>query len=147
MDVLTNRIRRVVESILENESLADGLDTSAAEALQAWGIASMSRIAEDTGGLDDEAAEQVMYPRLRAVRRLMRAVRNWIVHQQTLDPAARAALWGKIVKRARVVYGDHVMPPSPEQITSDDAAQFIVDLRAWFERGDDTSHTRRNDGC
>ena len=133
MDVLGNRIRQVVESVLENESLADGLDEKAAEVLQQWGIASATRTAENTGDLSDEAAEQAMYPHLRAVRRLTRAVRNWARHQGDANHTQREKLWGKMVKRAKAVYGEEINLPTMTEFEGSNAAQIIVDLRAWFE--------------
>jgi len=133
VDKLSNRIDRVAESVLENESLADGLDRSAAEVLQKWGIEKMTRIAEKTDGQDDEMAERSMYPHLRAMRRLMRAIRNWLRHESDLDCERRAELWQKLLKRAQAVYGSEIAMPSAEEIAGGDAAQFVLSLRAWFE--------------
>ena len=53
--------------------LTEGLDGDAAETLMALGLDMGRVIVRDTGGLDDATAEDVLQPRVRAVRRLMMA--------------------------------------------------------------------------
>ena len=61
MDILNKRIQRVVESVLDNEALTSGLDETAAEVLQGWGIKNATSIAGKVKTLDDEHAEREMY--------------------------------------------------------------------------------------
>jgi len=72
MDQLNKRIDRAAESILENEALSSELDDAAAKVLLQWGVARATTIATETAGLDEQAAEGVMYPRQKALRRLLR---------------------------------------------------------------------------
>ena len=92
------RVRRVVESLLENEALTDGLDDDAASVLLDWGITLAKEIAASTAGMDDEAAEQAMYPRLRALRKMMRRIRRWAV-------APESRKLEKIIAQAETAYG------------------------------------------
>ena len=65
-DHLESRTRRAVESLLENESLTADLDDAAAKELLDWGIAHAKEIISDTADMDDEGAEEAMYPRMSA---------------------------------------------------------------------------------
>jgi hypothetical protein len=59
MDI-EQRKRMAAESLLENESLREGLDDESASALLDWGTALAQRIAESTAGVeDDEEAEEM----------------------------------------------------------------------------------------
>ena len=82
MDAISHRIKKVAESVLENEALIGGLDKSTAEVLQGWGVRHATRAAEGTHSLDDESAEKAMYPQLKASRRLLRAIRVWLEHEK-----------------------------------------------------------------
>jgi len=134
VDVLSKRIQKVVESVLENESLVSGLDESASEILQGWGIKTATSAAEKTDQLDDERAEREMYPQLKASRRLMRAIRVWLQQETETLPEQRAQLWAKIEKRAKALYGEELSLPSPEQFSGGTQAEFIQNLLDWFEK-------------
>ena len=134
MDILSKRIQKVVESVLENETLVSGLDESASEILQGWGIKTATGLAEKTSLLDDEDAEREMYPQLKASRRLMRAIRLWLKQETETLPEERAQLWAKVEKRARALYGDARTLPSPEQFSGETQSEFIQNLLGWFEK-------------
>ena len=134
MDILSRRIQKVVESVLENETLVSGLDESASEILQGWGIKTATGLVEKTSLLDDENAEREMYPKLKASRRLMRAIRIWLKQETETLPEQRAQLWAKIEKRAKALYGEELSLPSPEQFSSGTQAEFIQNLLGWFEK-------------
>jgi len=133
MDILSHRIKKVAESILENEGLISGLDQSSAELLQNWGIAHATKVAEKTAFLDDEQAEKVMYPQLRASRRFLRAIRVWLQYEANVTTAERKELWQKVEKRARDLYGEQLSLPAPEQFEADTPAVFVGGLRSWLE--------------
>ena len=133
MDILSYRIKKVVESVVENEALVSGLDESAAEVLQGWGIKNATSVAEKTDLLDDESAEKEMYPQLKASRRLMRAIRVWLAHEAASSSEERAKLWAKLEKRAQGLYGDDIALPSPSQFSGENPAEFIENLRNWLE--------------
>ena len=116
MDLFSNRIRRVVENLMGNESLADGLETSAASALLDWGIELARDIVASTGDMDDETAETAMYPRLKATRKLMRFTGKWVSGQTQLGDDDRLYYWNKIVENAQILYGEHFSPPETEKM-------------------------------
>lgn len=143
MDVLSNRIQKAVESVLENESLLDGLDEMAASALQDWGIQNVKRIAEETGNLDDEQAEESMYPKMKASRSLMRAIRVWIETERQASADERAQLWAKIEKQAQDLYDAELHLPDAATFSSGDPAAFIKELLAWLERYTDNKENAK----
>jgi hypothetical protein len=138
------RIKRVAESLLDNERLTSDLDDSAAKELLDWGLSVARQIVQGTADVDDdEQADQAMYPRLRATRRLMRAVNLWIANQREGDAEGRDQAFNSILEQASVIYGRAFTPPSEEQratFTSaqseliDNPPQMIANLRRFFER-------------
>ena len=134
MSLIEKRVQRAVESVLENEGLLGGLDEAAASALQDWGIQNVKKIAEKTGDLDDERAEEAMYPKMKASRSLMRAVRVWIEHEAESSAEERAELWAKIEKKAQALYDEELRLPAVDTFTGASTADFIKNLLTWFER-------------
>ena len=133
MDAISHRIKKVVESVVENEALAEGLDEAAAEVLQGWGIKQATNVAQKTAMLDDESAEKEMYPHLKASRRLIRAIRVWVQHEAESSAEEREKLWAKVSKRATELYGEGISLPAPESFTGQTPAEFIKNLRDWLE--------------
>jgi hypothetical protein len=115
IDELAQRINHAAESILENEALTADLDDVTAQALLDWGVACARMIAQGTEGLNDVEAENVMSPRLRAIRRLMRQVDQWIPQRREADVEASAALLTRIIAQATVIYGGDFIPPNSAQ--------------------------------
>jgi hypothetical protein len=112
MDPLAERISRAAESILENESLTADLDDSAAKELLAWAVACAERIAASTVGLNQAAAEEAMYRRMRATRRLMRAVNRWLPRRRGMDQEGNQAALEEVIELAAVIYGGDFSPPN-----------------------------------
>ena len=137
MDILNKRIQRVVESVLDNEALTSGLDETAAEVLQGWGIKNATSIAGKVKTLDDEHAESEMYPHLKASRSLIRAIRIWLEHEKKSTLEEKEKLWAKVEKRAQGLYGDALSLPSPNQFSGNTPAEFIENLRNWLEGSKD----------
>jgi len=137
MDIAT-RQRLAAERILENESLREGLEEAGAEALLKWAIACAQQIAGETTGIeDDEEADEASYPRMRALRQMLEAVKS--LHQPELNPVEGRALLTELVESASVVYGPG--QPTPERIfwnvflatLQGDSGQKINALRALVE--------------
>lgn len=111
MTDLTTRLRIATESILDNEALRSGLREEAARSLLDWGTVWTQTIVRQTLPIeDDDAADEVMRPRMRALRGLMSALRDlslaegWPAEavQQVMDTA---------LAHARVLYGEAWQPP------------------------------------
>ena len=133
MDILSKRISRAVESILENEGLVSGLDEAAAEVLQQWGIKTAARIAEDTEMFDAESAERAMYPQMRALRRLIRSIRVWLQYEQAAAPQERARLWSKVESQVHKLYGRGMALPPADYFSGQAPVEFVKNLRDWLE--------------
>jgi hypothetical protein len=148
---LGKRISRVAESLLENERLTSDLDDSAAKVLLDWGLSVGRQIVQGTADVDDdEQADQAMYPRLRATRRLMRAVNLWIANQREGDIENRDKAFNSILEQASVIYGRSFDALDDEQRAAlankqsefaDDPPQMIAHLRELFEHPDDIPNT------
>ena len=146
-EMLRNRVRRVSESFLDNERLTADLDDLAAKALLDWGLKLGSRIAQGTADVeDDEQADEAMYPRLRATRRMMRDVNLWITSAQQGDREGSGEALNQIIEQAQVIYGQTFTPPSDEQRTRfmqaqseflDNPPRLIANLRDLFTDTDD----------
>jgi len=115
MALLEQRTQRVAQSILENESLTADLDDPQAQALLDWALERAGTVAQSTAGLDDAEAEELMVPRLRALRRLMRQVNQWMRGGQDMDQRTGAELLSQIVNQAQIVHGPGYVPPGPER--------------------------------
>lgn len=141
------RISRVAESLLENERLTSDLDDSAAKELLDWGLSVGRRIVQGTADVDDdEEAEQVMYPRLRATRSLMRDVNRWIASQRQGDIEGRDQAFNNILEQASIIYGrpiDALNAPQRDALIrtqteyAGDPPKMIAHLRELFEQPDD----------
>jgi hypothetical protein len=138
MDI-EKRIRMAAESILENESIREGLDDSGASALLDWGIARAKNIAGQSADLeDDDEAEEASYPKKRALRRMLEAAKSLVA--QDLDSDQKTALLAELSESATIVYGSEIS--IPEQIYWDTFStiknsqpdQKITGLRALIEK-------------
>ena len=98
------RLRRAAESILENEALTANLDDDAAAVLLDWGVTLAKRIAASAAGLDDAAFEEATYPRMRALRKMLRYINRWA-------PAPDSRGLEKIITQAETTYGPGYAAP------------------------------------
>jgi len=142
MRELERRTQHAVESILGNESLTADLDDPAAQALLDWGITCAERIAGRTAGLNDEQAEEIIYPGMRATRRLMRLVQRWASHQTGMD----TALLDQILEQAAIIYPDFTPPSTHRRVMflyqiPDSPLQRIAQIREFVQGPSDTAST------
>lgn len=98
------RRRRVDDALRGNPRLTAGLPAAAADALLALGLDMARAIVDDTAGLDDAAAEDVLQPRVRAVRRLMMTAAETAGTDVDEDDVAGWAY------QASVALGNHFRP-------------------------------------
>lgn len=110
---LAAREERVADALRGNDRLTEGLDEATAESLLALGLDMGRLIVRDTAGLNDAAAEDVLQPRVRAVRRLLMAA------GRATDPAGESAAdpapW---LEQAAVALGDRFAPPDQSQVSA-----------------------------
>lgn len=110
---LEARIRTVAGSILENEALRDGLfDEEAAKTLLNWGISRAESLARQTAEIeDDEAADEAMYPRMKALRKMMAAVKDLATAEGWSPESIRQTL-ETTFSQARILNGETWQPPA-----------------------------------
>jgi hypothetical protein len=136
---IESRVTRVAESILENEALTSNLEDEAAKEFLNWAIAKGEIIARSTIGLDDLLAEEAMYPRLKALRRIARYIGQWVIGSG--DPRQ---LVEKIIEQARLLYGEDFIEPNPVekekfvQLSTDfEQVLVVLGVKKLFEGEDD----------
>jgi hypothetical protein len=112
MNNLDTRIRRAAESILENEALRDGLyDEQAASELLNWGVAWAEYLALQTAHIaDDFEAEDEMYPRMKALRKLLVAVKDLASAEDWPLDALQQGLQTAF-EQAQILNGEAWQPP------------------------------------
>lgn len=103
---LAARQQRVAEALRANERLTAGLPGDAAAALLDMGLALAGQVVADTAELADAAAEDVLQPRARAVRRLMMAAAE--AAPRPAPPTEATAEW---TRQAAIALGDRFAPP------------------------------------
>lgn len=138
MDIET-RQRMAAESILENESIREGIDNSGASALLDWGVACAKIIASETASVeDDEEAQELSYPRMRALRKMLNGVKN--LYNSNLEFSTGKVLLAEIVEFALIVYGPNVQLPRHiywyifKATLTGDNGEKIKNLRSLIER-------------
>ena len=109
------RVQRVIEELTGNEALLEMLETEAATELLNWGIELATSVVKKTEGMDEAEAEQVLLPRLKAVRQTMRSVGNWAAGKY-VDPESRVQLRDNLLGYFRVVFGEDARLPSAEKM-------------------------------
>lgn len=134
---LKKRLQREVEGIYGNEALTGDLDDNSAGVLLKWAEDRVRTIVQSTEEMDDAQAEQLMYPRLKALRRMARYI-NRALSSADSDPD-----WiEKVLNQARVVYGETFSEPDQLKLkalisSKTTAADIIQTLKHFIEGEDD----------
>ena len=136
---LSDRIRRVQEGLMGNETLGEALEGSAASELLSLGLKSAEGIVATTEGMDDDTAELSIAERLVALRKLMRHLGRLLGEARDLDAEGRLWLWNSVQKQASLLYGEGLNFPSLEDIMGrlsqgESSSQIIASLRDMFEK-------------
>lgn len=101
---IEKRNRKAVESLLENESLLEGLDNQNAASLLEWGTTCVKNIVKKSENLaDEEEAEETIYPQMRALRQMLKTVTN--LYTSKLDMTQEVTLLTELITSAAIVYG------------------------------------------
>ena len=135
---LAQRRERVIGGLRGNEKLTTGLGTAAAAALVEWGAAMGRHVVAETDGLDAAAAEEILQPRVRAVRQLMMSVARAAAD----PPPPGATPLADALRAADVVYGQRYAAPERDAVgralarwtaEAGRPAEQIAGLRAFIE--------------
>jgi hypothetical protein len=117
---INSRIQKFVGQMTGNEALLDMLDADAASEMQKWGVATVTALVKETEGMDDATAEQILEPKLKAVRQAMRSGGNWAAGKYA-DAASRASLQAKLAEYRSVIFGE------PAKLLPDTALVSMLD--------------------
>lgn len=101
------RVTKVVDSILDNEALTDHLHDSAAKIFINWAVERGEEIARSTEGMDDISAQEIMYPRLKAIRSIARYMGSW-------EENPREVL-ENLIGQIQVIFGEEFAPPDESE--------------------------------
>jgi hypothetical protein len=116
MNAIIQRVNRAAQSILENENLTADLNDEAAQVLLDWGIAQAKAITMETVEIgDDEEAAEFVYPKMKALRRMLRTVNKWYAKVKSFDKDYGTSALERILEQAAVIYGEEFIPPTSEQ--------------------------------
>jgi hypothetical protein len=135
---LSQRRERVLGGLRGNDKLTAGLGTSAAAVLTEWGAAMGRHVVAETDGLDDAAAEELLQPRVRAIRQLMMSVARAAAD----PPPPGAAPLTDALRAADVTYGQRYAAPGRDAVgralarwsaAAGRPAEQIAGLRAFIE--------------
>jgi hypothetical protein len=108
------RIRMAAESLLENEALRGFLDDESATTLLDWGMALAKELAASTDTIeDDEEANEAIYPRMRALRKMLEGVKAIAVSQSMMERLQGAQ---NLIPHAKLVFGEAFREPGPGEI-------------------------------
>lgn len=139
MPDLIKRRSLVAQGLMENEALRENLDDVTAQQLFDWLLPQSEVIVDTTAEIeDDEAADEVIAPQLKAVRKLARQINSWVAYPDE-DPAQ---MLDTLVQHAQTIYGESFTPPdqaqrdkflhdAPAAVTQ--PAQLIQHIRQLFE--------------
>lgn len=136
---LAQRRERVLGGLRGNDKLTTGLGTAAAAVLTEWGAAMGPHVVAETDGLDDATAEEILQPRVRAVRQLMMSVARAAAD----PPPPGATPLADALRAADVVYGQRYAAPERDAVgralarwtaEAGRPAEQIAGLRAFIER-------------
>jgi hypothetical protein len=108
---VAEREARIVGSLMGNKTLMAGLGSDDQDALRALAEDAARRIVADTAGLDDAAAQDILQPRVRALRRLLYSLKDSAAAGKPLGPAGVRGL----SDRASSIFGPAFRPATPEE--------------------------------
>jgi hypothetical protein len=101
-----------MSSLAGNEALSEATDEAAAEEMLKWSEELAAHFVQQTGEMEDEAADEFLAPYLRALRTLMRAVNGWTTDS---DPGVRLQWWARIEQAGKIIYGEPYALPVMEE--------------------------------
>jgi hypothetical protein len=104
-ETLAAREQRVRDALLGNARLTENLPDEAARSLMDLGLDLARLVVQDTNELDDRAAEDVIQPRVRAVRRLMMSA------ARAAQPGEASATPQGWLEQAAIALGDRFRRP------------------------------------
>jgi hypothetical protein len=116
---LETRYNRVMVNMAGNESLAGLMDEEASKEMLQWVHEIVHGIVDETAGVEDEtAADEMMAPRLKALRLMTRAIGRWVGETKSLDEGSRLVLWNRAGEQGKILFGDSFSLPGMNDIVA-----------------------------
>lgn len=112
---LEDRHQRISSSLRSSKKLLPAMAAETREALLAWGEEIAWTIVMVTEGMDDAAAEDILQPRIRALRRLLQRVGQMIANPEEFE----ADSIRYIAKQVGLMTGQDVLSQVTDQIVAD----------------------------
>ncbi len=112
-DRFEQRMRREITNLYSNEGLTSSLNDSSAKIFLNWAEKQVRKVVESTAGMDDELADEMMYPRMKMIRTIAR-----YLNQAVEGRVAPSILIDKILGQARRLHGDELIQPEGERLNS-----------------------------
>ena len=124
-------LQSALDSLVENESLTADLDDDAAKVLLDWGMARVRLIHRLAVEMPDD--EGYLSDQMRATRKLMRAVNNWIAARVEKDDAGHMAALREILAHSGVTASLEQQTAFLAVHLTDPPPEFITNLRSFCE--------------
>jgi hypothetical protein len=102
-----------VESILGNARLTADLDDEAADILINWGISCVRKIYLEAAESHD--FEEITYTRMRATRKVMRAINNFVAQASDTDSEKAQSVVDNVITLVSEAYGGYKTMPTKAQ--------------------------------
>ena len=112
---LEKRLRRTFSTMAAEESLADGLDESAATTMLEWAEVTAKQLVLRTSQMEDAVAEEYLAPYAGALHKMMRAIGHWALET---DQDAREEWWNRIEQNGKTLYTDRFVLPHMDNVLS-----------------------------
>jgi hypothetical protein len=112
---LEKRLRRTFSTMAAEESLADGLDDSAATTMLEWANVTAKQLVLRTSQMEDAVAEEYLAPYAGALHKMMRAIGHWALET---DQDAREEWWNRIEQNGKTLYTDRFVLPHMDAVLS-----------------------------
>jgi len=112
---LEKRLRRTFSTMAAEESLADGIDDSAATTMLEWANVTAKQLVLRTSQMEDAVAEEYLAPYAGALHKMMRAIRHWALET---DQDAREEWWNRIEQNGKTLYTDRFVLPHMDNVLS-----------------------------
>ena len=112
---LEKRLRRTFSTMAAEESLADGIDDSAATTMLEWANVTAKQLVLRTSQMEDAVAEEYLAPYAGALHKMMRAIGHWALET---DQDAREEWWNRIEQNGKTLYTDRFVLPHMDNVLS-----------------------------
>jgi hypothetical protein len=128
---LQKRLRRTFSSMAANESLEDVADEDTAAQILRWGETVAEQFVLKTKDMEDEVAYEYLSPYSSALRKMMRAMGQWVSEK---DPDTRLEWWYRIEQNGKTLFSDRFMLPAMNEVVKQTAEMSMGDALTFLSK-------------